>query len=189
VGPSPSPSQDLLDWASPVANVHFYDLPVYRLAEVAYNAASDKSVADFVENTFRNTDRSSERVQKAIKQLTTNMKQHDYDKFGPWRFNEIIGYVRLHFLGSQVRGEYFAVSKKKVVLTRKKTLIYQTHKLAPELTIPRDATNEQILNVILEYVDRCRKEEPRRHFDDALLRKIGPFVDWNAVMRSGWGPA
>jgi hypothetical protein len=29
---------------------------------------------------------------------------------GPWNFNEIIGFIRLHFLGSQIRGEYFAVT-------------------------------------------------------------------------------
>jgi hypothetical protein len=67
-------------------------------------------------------------------------------------------------------------------------MVYRTHKLAPEEDVPRDATNEQILQVILDYVDQCRKEEPRRYFDDTWLRTIGPMVDWNTVMKSGWDP-
>ena len=122
-------------------------------------------------DTFRN---SSPRPD-SVKRLTESIKQHDYDKYGPWRFNEIIGYVRLHFLGSQVRGEYFSVGREQLVLTRQKTLVYSTHKLAPEQSVPRDATNDEILRVILGYVDACRKEEPRRHFDDAWLRTIAPW--------------
>jgi hypothetical protein len=44
-----------------------------------------------------------------------------------------------------------------------------------------------ILQIILNYVDACRKEQPRRYFDDFWLRTIGPFVDWNAVMKSDRG--
>ena len=164
--------------------VYFHDLPVYRLPEEAYHASRDKFVADFVADTVRNSNPKPE----PVKRLTDNIKQHDYDKHGPWRFNEIIGYVRLHFLGSQVRGAFFSVSRKRLVLTRQKTLVYQTHKLAPEHQVPRDATNEQILQVITEYVDACRKEKPRRYFDDSWLRTVGPFIDWNGVMEFGWKP-
>ena len=161
--------------------VYFHDLPVYRLTEDAYYAAREKYAADFVADTFRHGGGTPE----SIKRLTESMKQHDYDKHGPWRFNEIIGYVRLHFLGTQVRGEYYAVKRSRHVLTRTKTLVYHTHKLAPEHQVPRDATNEEILQVIREYVDACRREEPRRHLDDSWLRTAGRFVDWNSVMRSG----
>ena len=41
---------------------------------------------------------------------------------GPWIFNEIVGYIRLHFMGNQVRGEYFAVQRKRIVRTRRKQL-------------------------------------------------------------------
>ena len=64
------------------------------------------------------------------------MQELDYQKFGTWRFNEIIGYVRLYFRGSQVLGEYYAVKRSRHVLTRHKTLIRRTHKLGPEHQIP-----------------------------------------------------
>lgn len=164
-----------------MAYVYFHDLPVYRLTEDAYYSARDAEIAAFVADAARGLKPSTERK----KELTLTMEQHHYDKYGPWNFNEIIGYLRLHFLGSQVRGEYLSVKRSRLVRTRTKTLVYRTHKLAPEHQVPRDATNEQILGVILGYVQACRLEEPRRFFDDTWLITIGPRVDWNAVMYSG----
>jgi hypothetical protein len=97
---------------------------------------------------------------------------------GSWRYNEIIGYIRLHFLGSQIRGEYFGVRSKRIVRTRKKVLEYKTWKLAVEMDIPGDSTNEQILKLIREYIDDCRKELKGRHIDSELIEIIGPYVDW-----------
>jgi hypothetical protein len=54
--------------------------------------------------------------------------------------------------------------------------------------VPKGATNEQILQVVIDYVLACRKEEPRRYFDDSWLSTIGPMIDWNKVMKSGWSP-
>lgn len=142
----------------------------------------DKEILGSVEEAWRGSPQLSDEK----KHHETHLKQHYYERFGPWEFNEIVGYVRLHFLGSQVRGEYYAVRRKRLVRTRTKTMVYQTHKLAPEREIRRGATNEEILQVILEYVEACRREEPRRVFDDEWLRTIGPMVDWNGVMKRGW---
>jgi len=162
-------------------NVYFHDLPAYRLTEEAYYKARDKEIAAFVADARKGLAPSLERE----KELTKDMEQHYYDKYSPWDFNEIIGYVRLHFMGSQVRGEYFGVKRDRLVRTRTKTLVHQTPKLAPEHEIPRDATNEQILQVILDYVDACRKEERSRYLDSSWLHSVGPFIDWNALMKSG----
>jgi hypothetical protein len=160
--------------------VYFHDLPVYRLSEQKYNAGRNKYIADQVAANFSHYPASPEPVEH-FRQF---MEQNDYDTYGPWLFNEIIGYVRLHFFGNQVRGAYFAAARKRLVLSRRKTLVYVTRKLAPERDVPHGATNEEILQVILDYVDACRKEERRRFFNDTWLRTIGRFVDWNGVMRS-----
>jgi hypothetical protein len=160
--------------------IYFHDLPVYRLSEEAYHAARNKFISNIVAQNFSHYPATPE----AVESFTDYMKQRDYDTYGPWQFNEIIGYVSLYFLGSQIRGAYFAVTRKRVVLSRRKTLVHVTHKLAPEHDVPHGATNAEILQVILGYVDACRKEERRRFFDDTWLRTIGPFVAWNGVMRS-----
>ena len=43
-----------------------------------------------------------------------------HDQFGgAWKYNEIIGYIRLHFLGNQIRGEYWGVKAMCQVRTRR----------------------------------------------------------------------
>ncbi len=57
--------------------------------------------------------------------------EHLNNKYGgTWEFNEVIGHIKLHFLGNQIRGEYWKVNAKRIVKTRSKTLEYATHKLA-----------------------------------------------------------
>jgi hypothetical protein len=114
------------------------------------------------------------------------MDQHQYEKYGPWQFNEVVGYIRLHLLGSQIRGEYFSAEKKRSYLGRKKVFTYRTHKLAPEVDIEGPGTNAQILAAIREYVADCKKELRRgRVIDATLLEAIGPHVDWRTLF--GWG--
>jgi hypothetical protein len=55
---------------------------------------------------------------------------------GQWIYNEIIGFVRLYFDGSQVLGAYFRTSAKRISKTRKKTFEWIAHKLAPEVELP-----------------------------------------------------
>ncbi|MBA2587607.1 MAG: hypothetical protein H0U98_03185 [Alphaproteobacteria bacterium] len=100
---------------------------------------------------------------------------------GPWRFNEVIGHIRLNFLGSQIRGEYFGVSAKRVLRTRKKLFLYKTHKLAPEVSLPFKASNNQIWDAVQEYIEDCRSELRGRYVDAELLSTIGPHIDWQKI--------
>jgi hypothetical protein len=108
--------------------------------------------------------------------------QHSYG--GCWIYNEIIGYIRLHFLGSQIRGEYFGVRKKRIVRTRTKTIEYLSWKLAPEINIPHPYTNEAIYSAILEYLAACRKELPGRHVDAKRFEVVGRHIDWRSLLES-----
>lgn len=161
-------------------DIYFHDLPVYRVAPKKYQSDLTRAINAFVDDAHKGL---ASRLE-SIKRARDAIGQHWYEKYGPWQFNEIIGYVRLHFLGSQIRGEYFAVDKKRLVRTRTKTLIWRTHKLAPEIDIYPGTSNAEILARIEEYVEDCRKELPGRFIDDRWVRQVGPYVDWNSLMRS-----
>jgi hypothetical protein len=99
-------------------------------------------------------------------------------------YNEIVGYIRLHFLGSQVRGEYIGVRKKRIVRTRTKIVEFHTWKPAPEVEISRPTANEGIFGAALEYIALCRKELPRRYIDTELFDLIGKHVNWLGLMET-----
>ena len=101
---------------------------------------------------------------------------------GPWRYNEIIGYIRLHFLGDQIRGEYWLVKSKRIVKTRKKIIDFLSHKIVPEKTIPRDATNSEIYELIMAYIEEAKKYLRKWHVDSEDFEKIGKLIDWKSLI-------
>lgn len=152
---------------------HFFDLPVYRLAREIYY----QQRAEYVEGVL--APKNSTQTEELC------IRDHLERSYGGiWEFNEIIGYIRLYFLGTQVRGEYFSVSKKRVVRTRTKTFEYQAWKLAPEVDIPHPFTQETILCSIREYINACKKELPKRYIDTSMFEAIAVNVSWLSVFRS-----
>jgi len=100
---------------------------------------------------------------------------------GAWEYNEIIGYIRLYFFGTQIRGEYWAVNAKKIVKTRKKIFEYKTWKLASEIELHWETDSSSIFSQILKYLERCKKELKKRYIDTHNLEAIGPYVDWKSL--------
>ena len=119
-----------------MALLRFHDLPVYRLSIEKYNAEFERYVA------------SAQRQRGPT--VTPEMVSGSFG--GSWLFNEIIGYIRLHILGAQIRGEYYAVSKKRIVRSRSKTLSFRTHKLAPEIDIAQPRGTREVLAAVNAYI-------------------------------------
>lgn len=168
-----------------MASWYFCDLPVYRLPEERYYAERDTFIDQIIfrsglpdEAILRQRERRDATVNDGIR----DHLQRTYG--GCWRFNEVIGQIRLHFLGTQVRGEYFAVGKQRIVRTRTKTLEYRTWKLAPEIDIAAPYGNSEVLGAIRQYIADCQKQLPKRFIDTSMFEALAPHVDWAAVFRA-----
>lgn len=161
---------------------YVFDIPVYRISEDKYNRERDAYIEEELfqkDSPYVDVLRTHD---KADPSRNVAIRDHLWRFYGGcWQFNEIIGYIRLHFLGSQVRGEYFGVNKKRIVRTRKRTIEYQTWKLAPEVEIPQPLTSAGVLTAIREYLEDCKKELPRRFIDTELFDVIAEHVDWRAL--------
>jgi hypothetical protein len=168
---------------------YFHDLPVYRLCESDYYAARDRFVEANLfppgspnEPALRQYDKTNPGANDAI-------RDHLLRSYGGcWNFNEIVGYIRLHFLGTQVRGEYYATPKKRVVRTRTKTMEFVTWKLAPEIDIESPYNSPQVLEAIRQYIQDCRAEVPRRYVDTSMFEAVAPFIDWGSLFRASLTP-
>lgn len=168
---------------------YFFDVPVYRLSEERYYRERDKFIENAVypeDSPFNETMRAKEAAYPNHNIAFRDHLQRSYG--GCWRFNEIIGYIRLYFLGSQVRGEYYGVRKQRVVRTRTKTLEHQTWKLVPEVDVPYPQTNEQIFETVCEYLKSCRKELPGRYVETELFELVGKHIDWCSLYKAGGWP-
>jgi hypothetical protein len=161
-----------------VGCVYFYDLPVYRLSSNAY----DQELEEYIDKVlFPPIDPSAAARRtrgKPDANSLTLFRQHPHEKYGCWEFNEIVGYIKLHFLGTQVRGEYFSAQRKRIVRSRSKVLEFKMHKLAPEVEINAPLGNTEILAAIRTYIAACTREQPNRFIDTASFERLAPHVDW-----------
>lgn len=161
-------------------NIYFLDLPVYRIPQKRYNSERQEYIVKTICGALIPVSDMSMGQKDNYERHRPFLAEH-YG--GDWEFNEIVGFIKLHFLGSQVRGEYFTTKPGRKVKTRKKQFIYSTHKLAPEVHLGPSPSNEEIYKKVLEYVERCKQELPARYIEDKHLHHIGPYLNWVSLYR------
>ena len=162
---------------------YFLDLPVYRVGEDAYYAARAAFAdAQMTKHPLPTTPNRPSGAQQLSPQ-DAYMLDHLYWSYGgSWKYNEIVGYLRLHFLGSQVRAEYWRAEAKRIVRTRRKRIEFRDWKLAPEKEIPMDGTSEDIYAAVRAHVEDCRRELGRLVLDSTPLETLGPYIDWRTLL-------
>lgn len=169
--------------AMKTAERYFYDVPVYRIAEDRYLEElirHTEKVLFPADDPLSATLRERDRLNPAENE---QLRAHIAFKYGGcWQYNEIVGYIRLFFLGSQIRGEYFGISQKRAIRTRHKVFVLKSLKLAPEREIPSGASNESIFEFVLQYLSDCRAELPQRHIGSRLLEEVGPHINWQVLV-------
>ena len=163
---------------------YFFDLPVYRLPEAEYYEQRSRYIDRvlFPPNAPNLKARRDYAAQhpSANESISAHLA-HTYG--GAWIYNEIIGFIQLHFLGTQVRGEYYAVKAKRIVRSRHKTLEYKTWKLADKIDIPYNASSRQVLAKVREYIEACKAELPGRFIDTAKFEALAPFINWKLLFQ------
>lgn len=165
------------------AERYFCDVPVYRVEEDRY---LDELIRHTEKILFPADDPLSATLRERDRLYPTEnepLRAHIAFKYGGcWQYNEIVGYIRLFFLGSQIRGDYFGISQQRAIRTRHKVFVLKSLKVAPEREIPAGASSEAIFEVVLQYLAECRAELPQRYVDSRLLEEVGPHINWQALV-------
>ncbi|MFZ3207373.1 MAG: hypothetical protein WA140_00845 [Geobacteraceae bacterium] len=161
---------------------NFLDIPVYRLPEDHYYAErSAYADAEMTKHPLPTTPANPSSASRLLQDAA--MLDHLYQSYGgPWQYNEIIGHLRLHFLGSQVRAEYWRVQSKRIVRTRRKIFNFNHWKLAPETELPMDGASEEIFAAVMQHVQACKAELKGRYVDTSTLEALGPYIDWRGLL-------
>ena len=159
---------------------HFLELPVYRLSEEKYNEEQRTGIDSAVKASHDPPiTPSSPSIAKRFARSDDNYRERLRKTSGAWRYNEIIGYVRLHLIFSRIHAEYWA--KRTPFKGRKKKFERRLRDLAPATELPTTGSKEEICLAILEHVDDCRKELKNHYIDAEQLKTICPYVDWCAL--------
>src|SRR5690554_2346937 len=128
-----------------ISDEYFLAVPVYRIEESKYYSDMENDFKKSISKTW-----NDDFCQKNPDLVKSNKNHHHSSYGGGWEFNEIVGYIKLHFLGTQVRGEYWETIPRRKIRTRRKQFEYKTHKLAAEVEI-RKQSQDGILKSVEEY--------------------------------------
>lgn len=151
---------------------NIFDIPVYRLSESQYEV----ECKNIIKNNFNCSFKNSNKVFDLETYYEKSIKYFDI-----WEYNEIIGYIKLYILGSQIRGEYIQHKSSRIRKTRTKSFIFKTHKLAAEINI-YNKTNEEIYLLISKYLENCKIELKNRYIDLDNFNQIGKYIAWNKLI-------
>lgn len=157
---------------------YFMVIPVYRMPEDKYfsqmNEDFEKLISGVWDESFRKNNPS------LVESWRIN---HRSSYGGDWEFNEIIGHIKLFFMGSQVRGEYWSTKPRRKVKTRKKQFEFKAHKLVAESEI-WDKTSDGVLAAIEEYLFRCKSALKDRHIDLREFEALKDHINWLSVHKN-----
>jgi len=89
----------------------FFDVPVYRLSKEEYESQQK----DFIQKELKQCGgKYAEEAYRRYPELKSKTESDLWENYGGcWLFNEIIGFIRLYFFFSEIRGEYWHTSAKK----------------------------------------------------------------------------
>ena len=164
---------------------YFFDLPVYRLPESSYYAEFKRYVQEVIFPPGTLQGQYLRKLENSDPSAFSDVVNRNLEGYGGiWRYNEIVGYIRLHFLGTQVRGEYFAPNRRRIMRTRTRTLEFRTWKLAPEEEIATPITTDSVRKSVESYIKACRKELGKRYIDTTLFESLAPHIDWLSLYES-----
>ncbi len=109
---------------------------------------------------------------------------NDFDRrsWYPWRYNEVIGWIRIYALGDQARGELWFTNAKRIRSDLKNKKIFYIGK-AFEMAVFKSQSSKDIFNAICEELVLQEKVAPikGRYLDKDMFYRIGKFINWRQI--------
>lgn len=157
---------------------YFFDIPIYRCPVEKHTQELDndkkKRLQDIVDM------HGPEVIKSESYKWTEN--HFDRTQWYPWRYNEVIGWLRLYRLGSQVRGELWFTNAKIIRRDLKRKRIYYRGK-AFERSLYKSMSSTEIFESICKELERQKKEPPikGRFLDMKIFLRTGQFINWKKL--------
>ena len=153
----------------------FFEVPIYRCSLGDHAAALEHEQARYLGPLEALLHTEPHQYEMARRRFQA-------DRGYPWRYNEVVGWIRLYVLGDQIRGDVWLAEEKR--LTRRGPRSFRCRGKAIEIQLWPEDLSHVIFGKILSEISALRKQLlfRRRHIDVACLQQIGPFIDWRRLL-------
>jgi tRNA G26 N,N-dimethylase Trm1 len=156
----------------------FFEIPIYRCDQNQHTKEIEEERKNYIANRFQFAPELSQEINKQIRTSAEN--DFNIHLWYPWRYNEVVGWIRLCADGTRIVGELWYI-KAKTIRRRlvKKEFLCITMKII-ELNVHSNDSSKEIFNKIsteLEQLNSIRLLK-KRYIDIDIFKTIGPFIDW-----------
>ncbi len=154
---------------------HFFEVPIYRCSPDQHK-----------EETSR---RKTKYLAAFEHEIITNPENHDFAEKSfdrnvayNWEYNEVIGYVRLYSLGTQIRGELWLMRAKRIVRGTKKNIHWIGKSF--ELDFTQGQSGFDIGMAVLNKLRTLTREKPLvgRYVDTQALSNSMKAINWRSLV-------
>ena len=154
---------------------HFFEVPIYRCSPEQHLLETECLKARLLEPIQYQKTSNPENFH-FFEQLFDSRTRYT------WDFNEIVGYIRLYPLGTQIRGELWFMKAKRLRRGMKKKLRWIEK--AFELNCSPSESNADIGSRVLARVNALENEAPcqGRYIDTLSLSNVASFLDWGGLL-------
>ena len=154
-----------------------FEIPIYRLS----NNEFIKELKDEVIKTARyHSVESMEELfpGKGKSRYERLLSEIETEKGYQWKFNEIIGWLTLHYNDNYIFGEIFLNNSKRI--TKKSRAKIDFYDLGFKFKIPENESNKNIYESIFNNIKSLEKNSKlkKRYIDTSIFETIGKHINW-----------
>jgi hypothetical protein len=154
---------------------YFLDIPIYR-------CPIDKHTKELEDKQNRFLDKMLEPKDSASESYKNAKLWWNESKWYPWKFNEIIGWLRLFVLTRQIRGQLW-YSKTKRIYPRSNDIIYLMGNVFEHTFSQEQSDSEISLEVTAELIEfQKRKSMKGRFLDLECYSSIESSINWHKLL-------
>lgn len=161
-------------------DIWFLDIPVYRCEHEKFIKESEQKIQQDLAWLYRNNvpkDLAPEAYRSAEEHIRI---KYDYSH---WRFNQIVGWIRLLAIPHMIQGQYYFIEAKRI---RKdfanKRMVWQG-KAFEKHFLPEQSSDE-IYHELWDALNQLKRVKPfkGRFLDMETLQGIGNHMNWRALI-------
>lgn len=156
---------------------HLFEIPIYRCPISKHTEELEAR-----RSAWMALSHSSGNPSFASESFATPERYWEYHRWYPWRYNEIIGWLRLLRFGTQIQGELWFSSAKRIGPQPTKPMFFQGK--AFEVEFDSRQTNPEIFSRLKLSIELFQKTKAMRgrFLDLECFSALSPSISWRHIM-------
>ena len=157
----------------------FFEIPIYRCSPEKFIQECEQEVRRHHQWIFKQSGVPKNEAPRVYGLAEQRIRGEQ----GPWRYNQIAGWLRLLASSSQIQGEYFFVEGTRLHKNvGSKRLVHQGKIF--EVNFELEQSSKEIYQDLCSALRKLQKETPfkNRYLDLELFLNIGRHINWRELV-------